>query len=236
MDSLADFLEPHKEAISNAASLFTFVHFLSGTILCNDIRKKKSTHGQSAMPFLAGLILTTLLVRFGTILNDLATVRVNTIGVALHIAYVCYFYNYTTGVKEKTQVWAQTGYSGAFLAAVIAYTFVEDPKVLPFRYGILVTAVLFYLVGSPLLGLGEIIRKKSTEGLPFPIICTGTIISFLWFLHGIVHHETFTIVQNGVVFVMSFIQLVLFAIYPSTSTKLKKNSGAKKAVNSKKIN
>lgn len=94
-----------------------------------------------------------MVTRFGMILNDLPTVRVNAIGVALHIAYVCFYYNYTTGAKEKTQVWAQTGYSGAFLAAVIAYTYYEDPKVLPFRYGILLTAILFYLVGSPLLGL-----------------------------------------------------------------------------------
>lgn len=82
---------------------------------------------------------------------------------------------------------------------------------------------------------GEIIRKKSTEGLPFPIILTGTIISFLWFLYGVVTREMFVIVQNGVIFLMSFVQLSLFAIYPSKPAKSRK-SPAKDANDNKKKN
>lgn len=57
MEQLAVLLEPHKEYIVNAASIVTFCHFLSGAVICNDIRKKKSTAGLSVMPFLAGFIL-----------------------------------------------------------------------------------------------------------------------------------------------------------------------------------
>lgn len=90
------------------------------------------------------------------ILNDATTVKVNFVGLMLNVAYVCFFYAYTNNVKDKTLVWAQMGYTGAFLAAVYAYTVVENPKDLPFRYGLLLTAVLFYFVGSPLLGLVRI--------------------------------------------------------------------------------
>lgn len=84
---------------------------------------------------------------------------------------------------------------------------------------------------------GTFIRNKSTEGLPFPIISTGTLISFLWFLYGVVSRENFVIVQNGVIFVMSAIQLSLFAIYPSKPSKpakAKKSPSPSKNNNNKK--
>lgn len=94
-----------------------------------------------------------MVTRFGVILNDTPTVQVNIIGTALNIGYICFFYCYTNNVKDKTLAFTQMGYAGAFLAAIFAYTFVENPEVLPFRYGLLLTAVLFYFVGSPLLSL-----------------------------------------------------------------------------------
>lgn len=60
---------------------------------------------------------------------------------------------YTNNVKDKTLIWTQIGYSGGFLAAVYAYTVVENPANLPFRFGLLLTAVLFFFIGSPLLEL-----------------------------------------------------------------------------------
>lgn len=96
---------------------------------------------------------SALIVQFGVILNDLPTIRINAIGFALNIAYICFFYNYTNTPKEKTQVFVQLGYGFAFVVAVIAYCAIENPVVLTFRYGMLLTAILFYLVGSPLLDI-----------------------------------------------------------------------------------
>jgi len=233
MEQVAKLLEPHKETINSTAAIVTCCHFLSGAVLCNDIRKKKSTVGFSVIPFLGGFILTALITRFGMILNDLPTVRINAIGVVLHIVYICFFYSRTKGVKEKTEVWAQLGYGGALLLGIFAYAEYEDKTVLPYRFGIILTVFLVVLVGSPLLSLGEFIRKKTTEGLPFPLILSGTVVSFLWLLHGIVHRENMVILQNGLVFVMNAIQLTLFAIYPAipakkTLKKTKSNNNQKK--------
>lgn len=234
MESFAILLEPYKDLIATSAALVTYLHQLSGAVLCNSIRKQKSTVGHSVLPFLAGTVISAMVLRFGAILNDTPTIQVNLIGTALNVGYVCFFLHYTNNAKDKSLAWTQISYAGAFVAAVFAYTYVENPEVLPFRYGLLLTAVLFYFVGSPLLQLGTIIRNESTEGLPFPIILTGTLISFLWFLYGVVSRENFVIVQNGVIFLMSAIQLSLFAIYPSKPTKLKKRSSPVKNNNNKK--
>lgn len=91
--------------------------------------------------------------RFGTIIDDAPTIQVNLIGTALNIAYCCFFFFYTNNVKDKMLAWSQIGYGGAFVAAIFAYTFVEDPKELPFRYGMIFTAVLFFFIGMPFLSL-----------------------------------------------------------------------------------
>ncbi|XP_055300773.1 sugar transporter SWEET1-like [Sitodiplosis mosellana] len=228
MESFAVLLEPYKDKIATSAATVTYLHLLSGSVICNDIRKQKSTDGFSVMPFVAGCVISALFTRFGAILNDTPMVQVNLIGTALNIGYVCFFFWNTNNIKDKMLAWTQIGYAGAFVAAIFVYTYVENPKDLPFRFGLITTAVLFYFVGSPLLGLGEIIRKKSTEGLPFPIILTGTLISFLWFLYGVVTRENFVIFQNAVIFLMSIVQLSLFAIYPSKPAKSKKSGSPSK--------
>lgn len=57
METIAVSLEPYRDLIASSASAFTYVHQLSGVLICNDIRKKKNTNGISAMPFIAGLIM-----------------------------------------------------------------------------------------------------------------------------------------------------------------------------------
>lgn len=94
-----------------------------------------------------------MITRFGMILNDLPTVRTNLIGVILNILYLSFFYTYTTNAKDKTYAWAQLGFGGAFLVGVFAYAEVEQKDVLIPRFGWLVTAILFLLVGSPFLSL-----------------------------------------------------------------------------------
>lgn len=57
MEEISKLLQPYKETVGNVAGVVTGLQMLSGAFLCNDIRKKGSTAGFSAIPFLGGLIL-----------------------------------------------------------------------------------------------------------------------------------------------------------------------------------
>lgn len=57
MEHISNLLEPHTETIAQAAAGVTILNFLSGALLCNDIRKNRSTAGFSIIPFLGGFIL-----------------------------------------------------------------------------------------------------------------------------------------------------------------------------------
>ncbi|EDS36531.1 conserved hypothetical protein [Culex quinquefasciatus] len=214
MEALAVTLEPYKDRIGMSAAIITVVQFFSGVFVINDIRKRGSTEGFSAGPFLGGSVFCLLNIQFGQMLRDDAMIQVNFIGLALNIVYVCAFYLFTVGAA-KTKVWGQIGVAGAVVAGILSYVQYEDPQLVEFRFGVILTVILLLLVGMPLLGLGEILKKKCTEGLPFPIIFAGTLVSLSWLLYGIVLRNDFIVVQNLIALALCSVQLALFAIFPS---------------------
>ncbi|XP_058830821.1 sugar transporter SWEET1 [Topomyia yanbarensis] len=226
MEALAVTLDPYKETIGLTAAVITVLQFFSGMFVVNGIRKKGNTDGFSAGPFLGGAVFCLLNIQFGQMLQDDATIKVNFIGLALNVVYICAFYLYTAG-SAKTKVWGQIGVAGAIVVGILSYVQYEDPKLVEFRFGLIVTAVLLILVGMPLLGLGEILKNKSTEGLPFPIILAGSIVSLAWLLYGVVLRSNFLVIQNMLALALGLVQLSLFAVFPSTPAKEKIKSAKK---------
>ncbi|CAH2086886.1 unnamed protein product [Euphydryas editha] len=167
---------------------------------------------------------SVLNLKFGFILRDDTVIQVNFFGLALNIIYVMIFYQYS---EQKGQVWKNVGIAGAFGAAIIGYAEMEDPKLVENRLGAIITAFMFFLISSPLFHLKHIIRNKSTEGMPFPIIFSGTIVTFMWLLYGIILKNKFLILQNIVAFILCAFQLGLFVVYPS-KPKEKSKAKAKK--------
>jgi len=82
----------------------------------------------------------------------------------------------------------------------------------------IVTLLLYALIASPMAELGEIIRNKSTEGLPFPIIFMGFAVGLTWLVYGIILNSLFMVMQNLVAVLLSGFQLGLFIVYPSKRT------------------
>lgn len=105
------------------------------------------------------------------------------------------FYYYYTSNANKTKVWAKIGLGGAIGAAAIAYAKYEAPELLEFRFGMLCTVLLFAMVGAPMLDLGDIIRNKSVGQMPFPMILSGTVVSFLWLLYGVILNNSVVVVS-----------------------------------------
>ncbi|KAM3961765.1 sugar transporter SWEET1 [Aphomia sociella] len=227
MDALADILQPYKELVGTIAAIVTIGQMFSGSFICWDIYKQGNTRGISVTPFLGGLIMGVLNLKYGYILRDDTMIQVNLFGLALNIVYVLIFFHYT---QEKLNVWAKIGISGAISAALLGYAEIEDPKLVEYRLGLIITAFMFLLIASPLFGLKDIIKNQSTEGMPFPIILSGTVVTFMWLLYGIILRNQFLVIQNIVALVLCSIQLSLFVIYPSKPKgKEKAKPKAKKA-------
>jgi len=185
----------------------------------------------SVVPFLWGTVFGILNLQFGFILNDATTIRVNLFGVALSLVYLYCFYKYTKQ-EEKGKLFQSVSVAVGFLVAALSYVKYEKPELIEYRFGILLTIVLFYLIGAPLFQLKKIIRNKSTHGLPLPMIATGTVVSSLWMLYGFALNNPTIAFQNVVAVAICLIQLSLFVVYPSTppapKAKLSKRKPNKK--------
>lgn len=66
------------------------------------------------------------------------------------------------------------------------------------------------------------------------MILTGTVISTLWIMYGIITNEMFMLFQNGVFLILNVIQLSLFVIYPSKPVEEKKDDSSTNNDNKKK--
>lgn len=225
IEKLSVVLQSYKDVVGQFAIIITVLQLLTPSLLINDIRKAKSTKGFSIVPFIGGATISIMFVVFGQMLNDPVTVKVNLIGVALSAIYISVFYMYTP-LNDKFNVWLKVGTAGAFSAMMVGYTKYEDPELVEHRFGLIVTLLLYALIASPMAELGQVIRNKSTEGLPFPIIFMGFLVSATWLIYGIILNSIFMVLQNLVAVLLGGFQLSFFVIYPSKRTvadKKKKN-------------
>uniref|UniRef100_A0A182NSS6 Sugar transporter SWEET1 n=1 Tax=Anopheles dirus TaxID=7168 RepID=A0A182NSS6_9DIPT len=214
MEAISQALQPYKEVVGMAAGVLTVGQMFSGCFVCNDIRKKGTTDGFSAMPFVGGCGLTVLFLQHGMLMNDSAMTNANLVGLAISIIYATFFLLYTPP-SGRSAFWRQVGGTILFTLTLLGYVKIENPAVVEDRFGIIITVLMLCLIGQPLFGLPDIIRRKSTEGLPFAMILSGTIVGLSWLLYGVILNNVFVVLQNVAGVTLSGIQLALFAIYPS---------------------
>lgn len=152
LEPLSNFLSTYKEVVGAACGILTLLQFFSGGFVCNDIRKKGSSDGFPLIPLLGLVVLCGISIPFGFQINDDMTIKVNFIGFALGILYCLVYYHYTPNAG-KSKVWGQFGIGGAMTTAIIAYSQLEDPKLVEFRFGMILTALLLIMIASPLFDL-----------------------------------------------------------------------------------
>lgn len=230
LNGVSGLLQPHLATVGAFAGIVTIIQFLTGILLCNDIRKRGSSKGISIIPLLGGLVLSALSIQFGIHIRDETSVKVNLIGFALSTIYCVIYYWYTPN-EDKMKVWGQLGIGGAIIAALLAYCQYEHPSLVEFRFGLILTGILYGVIGAPLLDLPRIMHEKSTAGLPFPIILMGTVVSSAWLTYAIALNNDFMIYQNVVAVIICGIQLSLFIVYPSEKLVAAKGQSKKKKNN-----
>lgn len=194
----------------------TMAHMLSGTLICKDIYKKGTARGVDPMPFLGGIGLCILMLRYALMLNDSTMINVNVFGLLTNIIYMIVYYYYAPNTKQMFKLIFKVT---IFVIIFLVYAQIEHPTNVEFRFGIVVTVLLLLLIASPLIHLKQVIKTKSTEILPFPLIFMGTLVSFLWLLYGLIINNIFVIFQNAVGFILSIAQLSLFVIFPSKKSR-----------------
>ncbi|KAJ8920186.1 hypothetical protein NQ315_011847 [Exocentrus adspersus] len=220
LQALSDTLQPYKAIVGQVASIVTIGQFFSGAFICRDIYRRGDPGEVPATPFVGGIIIGSLMLQHGLLLNDPAMLQVNVFAILLNVLYTIFYYWYAR--DKYGDVLKPFAIGALILAVVLGYAQVEDPEVLPYRYGLLVTVLMLALLASPLLNVKEIIAKKDASSIPFALTFMGTIVTFLWLVYGIILMNEFMIFQNVVGFSLCLIQLVLILKYPGPDVEVDK--------------
>jgi solute carrier family 50 protein (sugar transporter) len=166
--------------------------------------------------FLIGLLCSTLWLGYGVLKAESTIIQVNMIGAASNTIYLLIYIWYSS---KKPNALSKLALVGAGTAALFMYISQLDSNAAIERLGLVSSAVNILAIGSPLIGLPDVIRTKSTESMPFPLIAVGFFCGVQWLLFGILIHDIYMVVPNAIGFVLGLFQLSLFVVYPSSAAK-----------------
>ncbi|XP_067214104.1 sugar transporter SWEET1 isoform X2 [Linepithema humile] len=141
-------LEEYKEFIGKFAMIVTMLQMSSGVFICKDIYKKGTSKGVDPMPFLGGIGLCILMLRYALMLGDFTMIVVNLFGLATSLSYMIWYYHFTSNTQKVHKLIFKIT---IFVLMLIGYAQIEDSTKIEYRFGIVVTVLLLLLIGAPLV-------------------------------------------------------------------------------------
>ncbi|CAD5222097.1 unnamed protein product [Bursaphelenchus xylophilus] len=199
--------------LSFTATSSTFALFLCGLQICQRIRVRGHTDGTSVAPFLLTSISCIVWAGYGEIRHDSTVILVNTVGLFVQSLYLAYYYH-----KTRLRMRLNKLIGIEILAGVLTYYWMYSDVAAETKenfLGIICMMLNIATIGAPLLDVGQVIRNKSTESLPFMLCAGNMIVSIQWLIYGILTDDFYMKVPNAVACVIAAVQLSLFVIYPS---------------------
>uniref|UniRef100_A0A1I7Z282 Sugar transporter SWEET n=1 Tax=Steinernema glaseri TaxID=37863 RepID=A0A1I7Z282_9BILA len=202
------------DALSYVAILSTIALFLCGVEICQRIRRKGSTDGTDAAPFLLTFISCCFWTQYGVLKADRTIITINFIGVIIEAVYLFYYYMMTRHRRRLNRILLL---ELVLFIAMYGYTTSESYELKDRidNLGFVCMLMNIASLGSPLLALGGVIRSKSSENLPFPLCVGNMAVSSQWLLYGILVDDVYIKIPNGIGVAMSIVQLSFFVIYPA---------------------
>ncbi|XP_044754104.1 sugar transporter SWEET1 [Coccinella septempunctata] len=209
----------HEDALKNflgvTASISTILQFLTGALVCQKVVNNKSTGDQSALPFVCGCLSTSLWLRYGFFIKDTSIILVNSIGAALFFGYIITFALYSI---RKGIICRQVSGCALSLTFILIYIQnVASPQVAQRHLGLICTLMTILFFGAPLVSLMHVLKVRSTESLPFPIILSSFLVSAQWMVYGVLLGDPYVQIPNFLGCVLTGFQLCLFYCFSQGS-------------------
>jgi len=200
--------------LSITATCSTFALFLCGLQICQRIQQRGNTDGTSVAPFLITLISCTFWLGYGDLRQDGTIIFVNGVGFVVQAIYLFYYYK-----KTRLKSWLNRLLMFELCCCIFTTWFVRNSGFTRDEkenfMGLICMILNVLSISAPLMDIGQVIRTKSTESLPF-MLCSGNLcVSLQWVLYGVMIDDFYMKVPNSIAVFISGIQLSLFVIYPS---------------------
>ncbi|WOL03968.1 bidirectional sugar transporter SWEET2a-like isoform X2 [Canna indica] len=203
-----------------AGNVFAFVLFLSPMPTFKRIVRNKSTEEFSGLPYIYSLLNCLICLWYGlpcVSYGVILVATVNSIGAAFQLVYVTLFILYADGARKMRMSALLMGVFCIF--AVIMYVSLEylDHPNRQTVVGYLSVASLICMFASPLFIINLVIRTKSVEFMPFYLSLATFLMSISFFAYGMLLHDFFIYIPNGIGTLLGVVQLLLYAYYSNGS-------------------
>lgn len=200
-----------KDALATSASLCTILQFLAGILVCRKFVRNGTTGDTSGLAFVSCFMSCSHWLCYGLLIGDPFIVMVNVFGAILQLCYVVTFMLYSV---KKSIIMKQFTVAITFVTIIYIYSIFESDRSLAAqRIGFLSCSLTILFFASPLTMLAYVIRMKSAESMPFPIIVASLICCCQWFAYGCILEDPFIQMPNFLGIVLSAFQLSLFFVY-----------------------
>ncbi|XP_073115408.1 bidirectional sugar transporter SWEET2a-like isoform X1 [Elaeis guineensis] len=209
-----------------AGNLFAFVLFASPIPTFKRIVRNKSTEQFSGLPYVYSLLNCLICMWYGLPFVSYGVIlvaTVNSIGAVCQLVYVTLFIIYADTTRRLKM-------SGLLIAVLCVFSLIIYVSLELFDHqsrqtfvGYLSVASLISMFASPLFIINLVIRTRSVEFMPFYLSLATFLMSVSFFAYGLLLHDFFVYVPNGIGTVLGVIQLLLYAYYcrkPSEESRL----------------
>lgn len=204
-----------------AGNLFAFVLFVSPIPTFKRIVRNQSTEQFSGLPYVYSLLNCLICFWYGLPIVSHGVVMVstvNSIGAFFQLTYISIFIIYGDNYATKMKI------SGLLIAVFGSFGIIMYCSLVCFDHdtrqvfvGYLSVASLISMFASPLSIIRLVIQTRSVEFMPFYLSLATFLMSVSFFAYGMLLHDFFIYVPNGVGTILGAIQLMLYAYYSRKS-------------------
>ncbi|XP_042374496.1 bidirectional sugar transporter SWEET2a-like [Zingiber officinale] len=202
-----------------AGNLFAFVLFVSPMLTFRRIIRNESTEEFSGSPYVYSLMNCLICMWYGLpcVGGVVLVATVNSAGAVFQSAYVGVFIFYADQARKLRMIAMFMGVLCTFIAIVYASLEFFDPLNRKTFVGYLSAASLISMFASPLFIINLVIRTRSVEFMPFYLSLATTLMSLSFFVYGMLLHDFFIYIPNGIGALLGAVQLLLYGYYGGKS-------------------
>ncbi|GMI82269.1 hypothetical protein like AT3G14770 [Hibiscus trionum] len=208
------------DAAGVAGNIFAFVLFLSPIPTFRRIIRNGSTEQFSGMPYIYAFLNCLICLWYGMPLVSpgiILVATVNSIGAIFQLIYIIIFVVYAEKPMKLKMLGLSISVSAIFASVVfVSLRFLDSPSRQLF-VGSLSVASLISMFASPLLIINLVIKTRSVEYMPLSLSVAIFLMSLAFFVYGVLKHDAFIYVPNGIGTGLGTLQLALYAYFKDAS-------------------
>ncbi|KAE8699347.1 Bidirectional sugar transporter SWEET2 [Hibiscus syriacus] len=208
------------DAAGVAGNIFAFVLFLSPISTFRRIIRNGSTEQFSGMPYMYAFLNCLICLWYGLPFVSpgiILVATVNSIGAIFQLIYIGIFVVYAEKPMKLKMLGFLVSVSAIFAAVVfVSLKFLDAPSRKLF-VGYLSVASLISMFASPLLIINLVMKTRSVEYMPFSLSLATFMMSLAFFVYGMLKHDAFLYVPNGIGTGLGTLQLALYTYFNNAS-------------------